>query len=169
MPKKGKIRNINVSKEWKQWYIINKSKTYIVLSYHEFLFHIISLFILSIILCYLGKSLTDHDLPGPPKDHILLAPCLTEPHLTDRRYHFSLGNKQKLNINIAYFYLETLAYLNKKNWYETGGPITQTINHFSLNPNHWRSVENTWKTMISSLEKGLKYTVNNGTKRSGRP
>ena len=98
----------------KQWYIINKSKTSIVLSYHEFHFCIISLFILSIILCYLGKSLTDHDLPGPPKDHLLLAPCLLEPHLTDRRYHFSLKNKQKLNINIASFFLETLASPNEK-------------------------------------------------------
>ena len=90
MPKKGKIRSINVSKKWKQWYIIKKSKTSIVLSYHEFLFHIISLFILSIILCYLGQSLIDHDLPGPPKDHLLMAPCPAEPHLTDQRYHFSL-------------------------------------------------------------------------------
>ena len=47
--------------------------------------------------------------------------------------------------------------------------ITQTITHFSLNPNHRRSVEKTLKTMISSLEKGVKYTGNNGTKRSGQP
>ena len=98
---------------------------------------------MSIILCYLGKSLTDHDLPGPPKDHLLLAPCLAEPHLTDRRYNFSLENKQKLNINIASFFLETLASPNEKTWHDTGGPITQTINHFSLNPNHRRLVENT--------------------------
>ena len=119
MPKKGKIRSINVSNKWKQWYIINKSKTSIVLSYHEFLFHIISLFILSIILCYLGKSLTYHDLPGPPKDHLLLSPCLVEPHLTDthptdRSYHFSLENKKNLNINIASFFLKTLASPNEK-------------------------------------------------------
>ena len=90
MPTKSKSRSINVSNKWKTWYIKSKSKTSIVLSYREFLFHIISLFILSIILCYLGKSLTDHDLPGPPIDHLFLAPCPTEPHLTDRRYHFSL-------------------------------------------------------------------------------
>ena len=125
MPKEGKIRSINVSKKWKQWYIINKSKTSIVLSYHELLFHIISLFILSIILCYLGKSLTDHGLPGPPKVHLLLAPCLAEPHLTDRRYHFSFENKtlntflwkKNLNINIASLFLETLASTNEKKWY----------------------------------------------------
>ena len=114
MPKKGKIKSINVSKKWKQWYIINKSKTSIVLSYHEFHFNIISLFILSIILCYLGKSLIDHDLPGLPKDCLFLAPRLAEPHLTDGRYHFSLENKQKLNLNIAYFFLETLASPNEK-------------------------------------------------------
>ena len=107
---------------------------------------------------FFGKSLTDHDFPGPPKYHLLLAPCITEPHLTDRRYNFSLENKQKLNIIIASFFLETLASPNKKTWHDTGGPITQTINHFSLNPNHRRSVEKTWKTMISYLEKGVKYT-----------
>ena len=47
--------------------------------------------------------------------------------------------------------------------------ITQTINHFSINPNHWRSVEKTRKKMISYLEKGVKYTGNNEKKRSGRP
>ena len=93
MPKKGKIKSINVPNKWKQWYDINKSKTSIVLSYHEFQFHIISLFVLSIILCYLGKSLTDHDFPGPPKDHLLLAPRPAEPHLTDRRCYFYLEKK----------------------------------------------------------------------------
>ena len=134
--------------------MINKSKTSIILSYHEFQFHNIILFIFSIIIIIFGKSLTDHDSPGPPKDHLLLAPCLAEPHPTDQRYNFSLENKQKLNINIASFFLETLASPNEKTWHVTEGPITQTINHFSLNPNHRRSVEKTRKTMISSLEKG---------------
>ena len=130
MPKKGKLKTINVPKKWKQWYIMNRSKISIVFCYREFQFHIISLFILSIILCFvLGKSLTDQDFLGPPKDHLLLAPCLAEPHLTDRRYNFSLENKQKLNINIASFFLETLASPNKKTWHDIGGPITQTINY----------------------------------------
>ena len=30
-------------------------------------------------------------------------------------------------------------------------------------------MEHTWKTMISSLEKGVKYTGNNVTKKHGRP
>ena len=100
MPKKVKFKSINGPKQWKQWYFINKSKTSILLSYHEFHYRIISLFILSIILCYLGKYLTDHDLPGLPKDHLLMASCLAEPHLTDRRYHFSLENKQKLTLTL---------------------------------------------------------------------
>ena len=61
----------------------------------------------------LGKSLTGHDFQGPPKDHLFLAPCLAEPHLNDRRYNFYLENKQKLNINIASFFLETLASRKK--------------------------------------------------------
>ena len=95
--------------------------------------------------CYLGKYLTDHALPGTPKYHLLLAPCLAETHLTDRRCHFSLENKKNLNINIAYFFLETLASPNEKTWYETVGPITKTSNLFYLNPNHRQLVENTRK------------------------
>ena len=132
-------------------------------------FHIISLFILSIILFYLGKSLTDHDFPGPPKYHLLLAPSPAEPHPTERRYHFSLEKQKSFNINIAFYFLETLASPNKKTWHHRGGPITQTINHFSLNPNHLWSVEHTWTTMISSLENGVKYTGKNATKKHGRP
>ena len=69
---------------------------------------------MSIILCFFGKSLTENDFKGPPKDHLLLAPCLAEHHLTDRRYNFSLENKQKLNINLASFLIETLASPNEK-------------------------------------------------------
>ena len=111
---------------------------------------------------FFRKSLTDHESQGPPKK---LAPCLAEPHLTDRRYNFSLEKKQQLNINIASFFLETLASPNEKSWHDTGGPITKTINHFSLNPNHRRSVEKTRKTMMSYLDKGAKYTGNNETKK----
>ena len=80
-----------------------------------------------------------------------------------------MENKQKLNINIASFFLETLASLNEKTWHNRGVSITQTINRFSSNPNHWRSIKKTWKTMIRSLEKGVKYTGNNGTKITGQP
>ena len=107
--------------------------------------------------------------PRLPRTSKKLAPCLAEPHLTDRRYNFSLENKQKLNINIASFFLETLVPPNEKTWHDTGSPIKKTINHFSINLNHRRSVEKTRKTMISSLEKGVKYTGNNETKRSGQP
>ena len=96
---------------------------------------------LSIFLCYLGKSLTDHDLPGPPKYHLLVVPCPAEQHPTDRRSHFSLEKKKSLNINIASYFLETLASLNENTWHDRGGPITQTIYHFSLNHTHRRSVE----------------------------
>ena len=61
-----------------------------------------------------GKSLTDHEFQGPPEDHLTLAPCLAEPHSTDKTYNFSLENKQQLNINIASFFLVTLASPNEK-------------------------------------------------------
>ena len=105
----------------------------------------------------------------PTKYHQFLAPCPAEPHPTDQRSHFSLEKLKSLNINIASYFLETLASPNEKTWNDRGGTITQTINPFSLNTNHRRSVEHTWKTMISSLEKGLKYTGNNVKEKHGRP
>ena len=103
--------------------------------------------------------------PRLPRTSKKLAPCLAEINLTDRRYNFSLEKKQKLSINIASFFLETLASPNEKTWHDTGGPIPKTINHFSLNPNHRRSIGKTRKTMISILENGVKYTGNNVTKK----
>ena len=53
-------------------------------------------------------------MQGPPKDHLLLAPRPTEPYTTGRRSHFSLEKQKSLNINIASYFLETLASLNEK-------------------------------------------------------
>ena len=88
-------------------------------------------------------------MPGPPKDHQLLAPRPTEPHPTDQGSIFSLEKQKPLNINIASYFLETLTPLHKNIWHHRGGPITQTIDHSSLDHNHRRSVEHTWKTLIS--------------------
>ena len=103
-------------------------------------------------------------MPGPPKDHLFLAPRPKEPHPTDQRFHFSLEKQKSLNINIASDFIETLATPQRNTGHHRGGPITQTINHFSLNHNHRRSVEHTWKTLISCIEKGVKYTGGNVTK-----
>ena len=131
---------------------------------------------LSIVLCYLGKSkveptctLTDHLFSEPPKDHSLLASHPAEPHPTDQSSPLSLAKQKSLNINIASYFIETLASPHENTWHHRGGPITQTIENFSLNHNHRRSVEHTWKTMISCIEQGVKYTGRNVTKKYGRP
>ena len=126
---------------------------------------------LSIILCYLGKSkveptdtLTDHFLPGPLKDHSLIASHPVEPHPDDQSSLFSLEKHKSLNINIAFYFIETLASPHKKSWCHIGVPITQTIDHFSLNSNHRQSMEHTWQTLVSCIEQGVKYTGVNVTK-----
>ena len=108
-------------------------------------------------------------MPRPPKDHKLLASHPAEPHPTDRSSLFSLEKYKSLNNNIAYKFIETLASPHENNWHHRGGPITQAIDNFSLNPNHRRSVEHTWKTLISCIEQGVKYTGKNVTKKHGRP
>ena len=110
---------------------------------------------LSIILCFLGKSrvepkllkyipgtLTYHTLSGPPKDHSFLASHPVEPHPTDQSYFYL---QKSLNINIASYFIDTLASPYANTWHYRRGPITQTIDNFCLNHNHRRSVEHTWK------------------------
>ena len=120
---------------------------------------------MSIILCHLVKlkvettgTVTDHFLPEPPKDQNLPASHPVEPHPTDRSSLFSLEEQKSLKINIASYFIETLASPHENTWHHRGGPITQTIDSISLNPNHQRAVEHTWKTLISCIEKGVKYT-----------
>ena len=105
----------------------------------------------------------------PIKEHHLLATHPAEPHTTGRSSLFSLEKQKSLNINIAYYFIETLASPHENNWHHRGGPITQTIDHFYLNPNHRRSVEHTRKTLISCIEKGVKYTVKDVIKKHDRP
>ena len=149
MPKKDKTRSINVSMKWKHWNIKSWRKTSILLLYCDF-FSYCQLIPLSVI-CFLGISrvkpkllhyilgtLTDHSLSGPPKYHSLLASHPIEPHTTDQR---SLDLQKPLNLNIYYYFINTLASTHDNTWQHRGGPITQKIDHFGLNPNHWRSVE----------------------------
>ena len=106
------------------------------LSYCE-IFSYCQLILLSIILCYLGKSrvetklltLTDYALSGPPKYHYFLAPHPAEPHSTDQR---SLDLQKSLNINIASYFIDTPEYPHANTWHHRGGPTTQIIDHFFL-------------------------------------
>ena len=50
-----------------------------------------------------------------------------------------------------------------------GGIIAQKIDHFGLNPHYRRSIEKTWKTVISCIEQGINYTVRNVTGKDGIP
>ena len=155
---KDKIRSINISNNWKTWYIKSESKTFIALSYCEIVFHIIILSFLSIVLWYLVKykveptgTLTYHFLSGPPKDHSLLASHPAEPHLTDQSSLLSLKKQKSLKINIASYFIKTLAFPHSNTWHHIGGTIIQTIGKFSRNPNHQRSVEHTRKTVVSFI------------------
>ena len=119
------------------------------------IFFVLSAYPFSVILCFLGKyrvepkllqyisgTLTYHSFSGPPKDHSFLASRPSEPHPDDQ---ISLDLHKSLNLNIGSYFINTLASPHANNWHHRGGPITQTIDHFCHNPNHWRSVEHTWK------------------------
>ena len=118
------------------------------------------------LLQYLSGTLTDHSFSGPPKYHSLIASHPVKPHPTDQS---SLDLQKSLNLNIASYFISTLASPRDNTWHHRGGPITQTIGHFCLNPNDWRSVEHTWKTLLSCIDQGVKYTGINVSKNHGRP
>ena len=65
--------------------------------------------------------------------------------------------KKTLNRNIDSYSVNTLYSIHENTWGHTGGPITQTINHFGINPNHRRSVKRIWKIVIICIEQGVKY------------
>ena len=99
-------------------------------------------------LQYISGTLTDHSSSGPQKDHSLLALHPIEPHPTDQS---SLDLQESLNLTISSYFINTLASPHANTWHHRGGPITQTIDNFCLNPNHQWYVENTWKTVISCI------------------
>ena len=88
--------------------------------------------------------------------------------ITSRR-QISLDLQKSLNLNIVSYFINTLASPHANTWHHRGGPITHTIDRFGFNPNHWRSVEHTYKIVISCIDQGVKYTGINVTKKHGIP
>ena len=87
-----------------------------------------------------------------------------EPHLTDQ---ISLDLQKSLKLNIASYFIITLASPHADTWHHIGGPITHTVDNFCPIPNHERSMEHTQKTVISYIEQVVKYTVSNVLKKYG--
>ena len=124
-----KIIIISVSRKGKNWHIKSESNTSILYFIVIFLSHY-QLIPSWIILCFLGISivetkllqyisgtLTDHSSSGPPKDHSLLASHPVEPHPNDQR---SLDLQKSLNLNISYYFINTLEYPHANTWYHRG-------------------------------------------------
>ena len=149
MPKKDKIRSINVSRKWKHWHIKSQSKTSILLLYcgvffissaYSFFNYLMFLGIFIVepkLLQYIPGTLTDHSLSEPLKYHSLLASHPIEPYPTDQT---SVDSQKSLKLNIASYFINTVASPHANTWHHRGGTITQKIDHFGLNPNHQRSV-----------------------------
>ena len=75
---------------------------------------------------YISGTLTYHSLSGPPEDHSLLASHPIESHTTDQS---SLNLRKELNINIASYFINTLASPHANTFHHRCGPITQKIDH----------------------------------------
>ena len=80
----------------------------------------------------------------------------------------SLDLQKSLNLNLASYFISTLASPHAYTWHHIGGPVTHTIDNFCPFPNHERSMEHTQKTVISYIEQVVKYTRINVSKNHGR-
>ena len=80
-----------------------------------------------------------------------------------------MNNNTTLNLNIASYFLNILAYLDELTWNTTGGTITKTINHLGLTKHHRRTVERTLHMVNRYKDMDQKYTGKNITKHFSQP
>ena len=74
-----------------------------------------------------------------------------------------------LNLNIASYFLNILAYPDVLTWLPTGGPINKTIKHPGLTKYHRKTVERTWQMVNKCKVMEQDHTGNNCTMRLGQP
>ena len=130
------------------YFIVRFFSYYQLIPLSVILFFLVISIVETKILQYISSTLIYHYSSGPPKDHSLLASHPVEPHPTDQS---SLDLQKYLNLNIASYFINTLASPHTNTCHHRGGTITHTINHFGPNTNHRRSVEHTWKAFISFI------------------
>ena len=181
MPKKAKIRSINISRKWKHRHIKTESNTYILLPYREIFSHIIKLSLcqsshvfqeypelnLSFFSIYQVLSQTT-----PRRDLQKTTHCqhqIPYNHIRPTKALWTYRNH--LTLTFIFHFINTFAPPPHANtWHRRGGPITQTIDHFGLNTNHRRYAERTRKKKRLVLQiRGVKYAGINVTKNHGRP
>ena len=80
-----------------------------------------------------------------------------------------VNNNKIINLNIASYFLNILAYPDKLTWSTTGGHINKTIEHLSLTINHQKTVERTWHMVNKSKEMKQEYTGNNNLTKHLNP
>ena len=83
---------------------------------------------------------------------------------------FKLVNKNTfLNLNIASYFLNTLASPDVSTWSTAGGHINKTIKHLGLNKHHRKTVERTWNMLNKCKEMDQECTGNNYKRRLNPP
>ena len=138
MPIESKIRSINVSKKWKTCYNRSESKTPIVLSYCNIFFILSAYTFVNYLMLFMKTQGWTHRYFNRP----LISRTSKRPPIdstTSRRtisywpkISLLFGKKKSININIASYFLETLASPHENTWYHRGDPSTQIINHSNL-------------------------------------
>ena len=74
-----------------------------------------------------------------------------------------------LNLNIASYFLNILAFPDVSTWSTTGGPINKTIKRLGLTRHHRKTVERTWHMVNKCKEMKTEYTGNNNVTRHLNP
>ena len=87
-----------------------------------------------------NKSSTNQPTSIYPKKLSLLEEKSPSP----QRFSKLVNKNTILNLNIASYFLNTLASPDESTWSTTGGPIDKTIKHLGLTRHHQNTLERTW-------------------------
>ena len=134
MPRKAKSKSINRAQKWKQWYIQQDSKWYvlvfIMLSSSIWAYRLLFVLFISFHILFIyatdNPTLEDHSNKSSPNELTPIYPKqipLLEEKIPLPQHLSKLVNKNTiLNLNIASYFLNILASPDVSTWSTYGGP-----------------------------------------------
>ena len=150
MSRKSKSKSINRALKWNQWYIKNTVSDKFVallcylLQYKLFFYVLRLIYLFSSHFIYATENPTledhldksTHNVPTPIYPQKIQVPLSEGKRLSPQHLSKLVNKNTMLNLNIAYYFLNILAYPDVSTWSTTGGPIKRTIKHLGLNRHH---------------------------------
>ena len=95
---------------------------------------------------------------------------MSEEKIPSPQYLSKLVNKNTLlNLSIASYFINILAFPDVSTWSTTGRPINKTIKNVGITRHHQKTVERMWHMVNKCKEMNQEYTGNNCTSNLNQP